>query len=206
MTGSGLVVRAAQGADRRQAIEVLGRAFQVEPVYHWVFPDPGVRARKLAPLLGTFVRHLHAGTRTTEVATVAGTVVGAAVWDRPGAVHPGPLRTMRALPGLLRACGRGLPRLGKLGEKFDEARPDRPHWYLFHLGADPERQGNGVGSALLRAGLARCDREGMPAYLECKPSHLSYYARFGFEAHGEIVVDEALSSRTMWREPTASAT
>ena len=67
------------------------------------------------------------------------------------------------------------------------------------LGVDPDRQGHGLGSALLRAMPPA--RDGLPAYLECKPAHVGYYARFGFAVSGEVVIDPTLSVVTMWREP-----
>ena len=201
-------VREAVSADRTQVSAVLGRAFQVEPVYRWLFPDPRQRARVLTPLMHTFTWQMHHGNGTVEVAAVEGRagiplVAGAAVWDRPGAVALGGLQTLRALPGLLRATGRRMPKLAHLGEVLERARPDRPHWYLFHIGADPDRQAGGVGTALLRARLAVCDAERQPAYLECCDANVGYYRRFGFEVHDTVQIDAELFSRTMWREPGA---
>jgi predicted N-acetyltransferase YhbS len=98
---------------------------------------------------------------------------------------------------MLRAVGRRMPDLVRLGEAVEAARPSVPHWYLSHLGVDPDRQGHGLGSALLRA--MPPTRDGLPAYLECKPAHVGYYARFGFAVSGEVVVDPTLSLVTMWR-------
>ena len=159
---SDLAVRTADPDDHARITAVLGRAFPVDPVYRWLFPDPRVRAQRTGPLIGTMVRHLHR-TAITEVALSDGALVGAAVWDRPGAVDAPGWRIALALPGMVRATGRDLPRLVRLGERLEGARPERPHWYLFHLGADPDRQRRGVGSALLRSMLERCDIEGAPA-------------------------------------------
>ena len=43
MTGPAVTVREATRADRRAVRDVLGAAFQVEPVYVWLFPDPARR-------------------------------------------------------------------------------------------------------------------------------------------------------------------
>ena len=51
----------------------------------------------------------------------------------------------------------------------------------------PERQGEGIGTALMRDGLARADRAGVAAWLETsKAANAAYYERFGFQT----VVDE----------------
>lgn len=64
-------------------------------------------------------------------------------------------------------------------------------------------QSKGVGSAVIRDMLDRCDTEGMPAYLESSnPRNVPFYARHGFEKTGEIVVGkEARTVTAMWREP-----
>ncbi len=48
------------------------------------------------------------------------------------------------------------------------------------VGVIPERQGRGVGSALIREGLDRCVREGHRIVLLL--GHPGYYPRFGFSA------------------------
>ena len=200
---SDLAVRTADRDDHARVTAVLGRAFPVDPVYRWLFPDPRVRARRTGPLIGTMVRHLYRGRVVTEVALDDGALVGAAVWGQPGAEQPDGVRIARALPGMLRAMGRSLPRLVRLGERLEHARPQQPHWYLFHLGADPDRQRHGVGGALLRSMLERCDADGVPAYLECCDANVAYYERFGFAVRDTVAIDDELSCRTMWREPTA---
>jgi predicted N-acetyltransferase YhbS len=64
-----------------------------------------------------------------------------------------------------------------------------PHWYLSGIGVEPERQGRGIGSALMRAGLDRADAAGEPAVLIThSASNLPFYERHGFSA----VVEEDL--------------
>jgi hypothetical protein len=42
----------------------------------------------------------------------------------------------------------------------------------------------------MRSGLARADREGLPAYVECLESLVPYYSRFGFAPTGRIAMPE----------------
>ena len=183
--------------------DVLGAAFQVEPVYRWLFPDPAQRERRLRPLLATMLG-MHRDLGVVQVAEVDGAVSGVAVWDAPGHVEPGARRVLRALPGMLRATRRRLPDYARLGAALDAARPSTPHWYLSHLGTAPALQGRGVGTALMRA--MPPVREGAPAYLECQPANVAFYERFGFTVSGEVVADPTLSLVTMWCEPPPAVT
>jgi ribosomal protein S18 acetylase RimI-like enzyme len=63
------------------------------------------------------------------------------------------------------------------------------HWYLKTLGVARWAQGSGVGSALVRAGLARADAQRLPCYVETSDGrNVAFYRRFGFD-----VVDDALA-------------
>ena len=81
--------------------------------------------------------------------------------------------------------------------------PDEPHWHLFFLGVDPERQGQGVGSALMRPMLERLDREGTPVYLEASTERSrALYIRHGFVCLDEVRLPGGGPPLwRMWREP-----
>ena len=132
---------AGHAADRRAAGHVLGAAFQVEPVYVWLFPRSGAApAPAPAPDHDDGGAPARGGLGVAQVAEVAGAVAGAAVWDAPGKVEPGVRRMSAGRPGMFRATGRRLPDLARLGAMLDGARPTVPHWYLFHLGTAPDLQ------------------------------------------------------------------
>jgi GNAT superfamily N-acetyltransferase len=62
-----------------------------------------------------------------------------------------------------------------------------PHFYLSALGVDPHRQGEGTGTALMQPILDRCDREGLPAYLETAVArNVLLYERLGFAVVEEL--------------------
>ena len=75
-----------------------------------------------------------------------------------------------------------------------------PHWYLAFLGIEPSEQGKGLGSALLRPVLERCDSEGTPAYLETSNErNLPFYQRHGFEVVQQCGIPDGPHFWGMWR-------
>ena len=70
-------------------------------------------------------------------------------------------------------------------------------------GTHKDHKGEGLGSALMRSMLERCDNAGMPTYLEStNPANDAWYARFGFEARGPIPLPAGAPVLTaMWRDP-----
>lgn len=109
---------------------------------------------------------------------------------------------MAVLFGVLRAFGRRLVVAARYQSAALSAYPrDEPHWYLAFIGVDPARQGSGVGAALLRSRLRRCDEEGLPAYLESSnPANVPLYEHFGFQVTGTLELpEEAPVLDTMWR-------
>ena len=80
--------------------------------------------------------------------------------------------------------------------------PDQPHWYLPVIGTQPDMQGQGHGSALLRPVLEICDRTGVPAYLEATTErNRALYARHGFVATAEIRAADCPPLTAMVRRP-----
>ena len=80
--------------------------------------------------------------------------------------------------------------------------PKEPHWYLPLIGVDPPRQGQGHGAALLKYGLAACDRDGTAAYLEStNPRNVPLYQRHGFEILGTIQAGRSPAITPMLRKP-----
>ena len=70
---------------------------------------------------------------------------------------------------------------------LERAAPGCPHWYLPVVGVEPEDQGYGVGAALLRPTLERCDRDRTPAYLVAsQQKNVPFYERLGFPVRDEV--------------------
>lgn len=94
---------------------------------------------------------------------------------------------------IAQSCGDQILRdLNTAVEQMAHFHPAGDLWFLPMIGVDPVAQGRGLGSALLRHGLAACDRDGLPAYLETSnPRNRALYARHGFRDIGVIQAGSA---------------
>lgn len=84
----------------------------------------------------------------------------------------------------------GFSRLSKVlrREKMIKVQhPKGPFCYLWFIGVAPAVQGNGIGSCLMDALLAKMDAQDLPVYLETSvESNIGFYERFGFEVFHQI--------------------
>jgi len=196
-----ITVRKAGVEDIPCLSEVLARAFDADPAANWFCLQDHRRAERMRELFAVSLRRISMPDGEVYTTSELG---GAALWAPPGRWQPGLLRQLRLLPAMARVAGvRHL--IGKLQSMRPvlERHPRAPHWYLEVLGTEPELQGQGIGTALMRPILDTCDWTGAPAYLEtAKEGNIPFYERRGFRVTGEI---EASSGAPriwlMWRDP-----
>jgi GNAT superfamily N-acetyltransferase len=195
------VVERATAADRKPLADVLARAFADDPVWNWLFPDLHNRDRRAGLV---FRAYLYDSLTRGTVLTTPGRE-GAALWKPPDRWKLSNGAILRSLPDLVRAFGRRLPASLEIERKVEAQHPKEPHWYLAVIGTDPVAQGHGIGAALIRQVTERCDRDGLPAYLESsKAENVPYYERFGFQVTGETVLgNDGPTIWFMWRDPQA---
>lgn len=176
-----VTIREAGAGDRVVVATMLGRAFADDPAMSYIFPDAADRAKRLPRLFALLFDSDAVGMRLVSEAADAGTF-----WRPPGQAHVPMAAYVRRLIPVLHALGASLPRAMRLGDAIEAQFPREPFWYLHIAGVDPARQGRGLGGASIRAGLARCDADGVPAYLEtATESNVGLYTRLGFQPTGE---------------------
>jgi ribosomal protein S18 acetylase RimI-like enzyme len=198
-----VTVRKATSTDAPALARVLAEAFLDDPAGKWFVPREQTRLAELERFF-RIVSVERAALPHGEVLTTPG-VSGTALWMPPGSMEAGKLEELIFLAHVARAARGNTRRVLRGLTAMDAVHPHEPHWYLPLLGVSPARQGQGIGSALLRPVLERCDADGMPAYLEAtSPRNRELYERHGFEVREVThLPDDGPPLWCMWREPQA---
>ncbi|MFE3602412.1 GNAT family N-acetyltransferase [Streptomyces sp. NPDC059096] len=179
-------------------IRLLEDAFEADPVTRWVFPEEDSRRKLSGLFFGVFA----------DVALAEGWVdlledgTAMALWLH---VEAGLPEEEDRTPALMREVSDpDNERTELVGRLTGAVHPhDRAHAYLLMIAVSPERQGRGVGRALIESVLERCDRDGVPAYLEASSARSRrLYERLGFDFTGTTVdLPDGPHMWPMWREP-----
>ena len=168
----------------------LARAFAHDPFYTFLAGDAPERSQRMQDGWSGLLRFGSAGL--TETYTTDDHA-GVALWIPPGHGGPSFLDSLRMMPAMARLAGWRRLRLvtnaiGALEERHRHHAP-QPHFYLSALGVEPERQGEGIGTALMQPVLDRCDRDAFSAYLETATArNVLLYERVGFGVVEELTL------------------
>ena len=188
----------AAGAELGPAARVLAEAFVDDPVWTAIGPRwrPHRRLSNRVSFAGILAGSRRGGARI-RVAREEGRVLGATIAFDPGR-WPLSDGSMLWELGWVLAAG---PLPVRRGFRDDRAMRSEhvthPHMYLWFLGVDRERQGQGVGQALLADLHARSEALGLPTFLETGTrENVGFYEYLGYEVLGEIALP---SGPTSWR-------
>jgi len=171
--------------DLPRAAELCARAFARAPHVHHFFPDETGRHRDALEL---FRMRIHYGRLFGEVHVASPDLKGVAVWLPSARASMTLWREIRA--GGIRLYRRvgsdavaRMSRVSAHNEQLREEHAPAPFWFLSIVAVDPECQGRGCATALLRPMLDRLDREGVGCYCEAtEEALLGFYGRLGFAA------------------------
>lgn len=184
-------------ANHDAILGTLTAAFEADPPVRWMYPD---RAEYLAHFPAFATAFAGPAISDDTLVRVEG---GVALWIAPGA-EPDEAALVEVVERSIPA-----PRQAEVFAVFEamgNVHPQEPHWYLPMIGVRPDRQGRGLGSAMLRPVLARCDAEDIPAYLEATTErNRALYARHGFQLIATIEVAGCPPLYAMLRQPARVA-
>jgi GNAT superfamily N-acetyltransferase len=197
--GASDTVIAADAADAGTLSQVIADAFHDLAPSRWLTPDDAGRRQIFPGYFRLFIDHALAN----------------------GVVHTTPARTAVALWLPVGEHGPDLPvgyeeRLAAATDPWTymfrafDAALDRhhpvgvAHHHLALLAVRPDVQGQGIGTALLRAHHARLDHDlGLPAYLEASDQRTRrIYLAHGYADHGSAIrLPRGPTMYPMWRPP-----
>jgi len=176
-------VRLARIDDAPTLDGVLADAFFDDPINVHLVPDEARRDAALRRGMGHVLRQTYlpnGGAWTTDE------LEGVALWAKPGDPKPSALEQLRQLPTFAAAFGRHLPRAMRAFGTVEKRRPSEPHWFLDLLAVRPDRQGQGIGTALVTPGLTEASRTSVPAFLVTSNGrNVPFYERLAFEVTEE---------------------
>jgi GNAT superfamily N-acetyltransferase len=191
-------LRQATAEDVQRLTTVLAEAFFDDPVFGWLMPEDSNRRARLRRYFGIELRHY---TLPRGRVWATSDLSGAALSLPPGAWRAPPHASL--MEG--GAFGIHLSRAARLGAAMEwrhTRKPREPHYYVRDIGVHPDMQGKGLGSALLQPTLERCDRDGLPVYLEASSERsAALYERHGFKLTGELRIGGSPPLRLMLRPP-----
>jgi len=175
-------VRTATPEDLAIIVDTAARSLDAEAMLRWSFGEDWFEER----IRRHFTHYDGENARRGWIRMTADGA-GIAVWIPPDAREEHEAIGPAPPGGEAEILGANAERHADFWRWVGEHEPAEPLLYLSHIGVAPERQGEGLGSALMRDGLARWNHHRAPTWLETsRVDNVVYYERFGFRT----VVDE----------------
>jgi len=178
-------------SELEDAAQLVGRGMRDNPSNIRVFRIPDGEHRSIAmgrffvPVLkGLFQRGLVLG------AILSNRLVGACGMARPGFCQPNTIEKTKILPAAVIGNPITTPLLIlNWAKEWARRDPSEPHWHLGPVAVEPSLQGQGIGTAMLKAFCAVVDSTGTHAYLETdRNENVRLYQRFGFRVVESVEV------------------
>ncbi|WP_432829338.1 GNAT family N-acetyltransferase [Dactylosporangium sp. CA-092794] len=193
-------IRQARPLDLDDVTDTLATAFLGGDLAGWLIPDRNTRQTVYADYFRMWAEHFlqHGQVDATDDADAV------ALWW-PAGNHLD-LDIPDYETRLSKITGEAYGRFVALDMAMHMHHPHgQPHHYLAFVAVQPDRQWQGLGSALLRHRLERLDAEGTPAYLEATgPRSKALYHRHGFRLLYPVDIPGGPELLPMWRPPSGA--
>lgn len=200
-------VRRADRDDRAAVIEVVAAAFARDPAWTFLL---GTDYDRLAPLFAGVLFDIRVGSGGVWVTSDRAAV---AMWEELGDPGEQDVPTIDGDGADLRelwkryrgaADAPAWERLCEYERAIDAARPATPYRYLGVLATLPDRQGEGLATAVMAPEIERADRDGVDCFLETSTMrNRLFYEKRGFT--GVVELHIASGPATWWlRRPAQS--
>jgi GNAT superfamily N-acetyltransferase len=200
------MVQTIEDEDLPMAAAMLARAFRDNPAMVGILKGDDAEKREhiLRTVMLGFAKSVQRDG-VVEVVKEGDSIVAASLVFPPGRFPPsivGQLITAWAV--LSSRIGRA-HRFALADHDMRRKHLHEPHWFLWVLGVEPERQGQGLGSRLLRSLRAKADAERMPCYLETdRKTSVRIYQNHGFDVMSDEVLRGVDTQMWFMQRPRAS--
>ncbi len=180
---AGPVIRQAMPGERSGVMRTVVAAFVEDP--GWAFILGGEYGR----LAAQFVGALFDLRVSVQNVWVTDDLAAVAMWDPPGESDAAAGFAESVWSGYRTMAGEdAFERLTRYREAVAVAFPSEPYWYLGVLATDPERQREGLASAVLDPVLENADWLGIACCLETSTAdNRAFYERRGFTHTTDVV-------------------
>lgn len=187
--------------DVKNASIILGRAFQHDPLMCYLFPDSVHRMNRnrylFEYLLKLGINHGHCYVTSENMEGLIMLFPSTSPYDKLGSqISSGILK------GIMR-IGLGTALRALKYDDFSTIEHKKnitgEHLYLHTLGVDPDYQGNGHSSTLMKYLDTNLNPRNLPIYLETSnPENVAIYEHFGFKLQKESIVPGSGDKVKMW--------
>ncbi len=193
-------LREAKQEDAPLVADILAEAFADDPVMNWMLGGP----RGISRLFSVLTKHVYLKHGFGDIVGEH----GATLWLPASKRFQLSLWRQIELAGCIFSSGGfgAVRRMTTSGDILAATHPRTPHYYLFAVGVRRSAQGAGLGGALVRAGLARADKDDAAAYLEnSKTRNTPLYERLGFKPTGWLPLPQGAPPLLAMLRPAAKA-
>jgi GNAT superfamily N-acetyltransferase len=194
-------IRRASPGERSVVAATVAAAFADDPAWAFILDEDYGR---LAVHFAAALFDVRAGWQNVWVTDDLAAV---AMWDPPGK-SDGARAYRETIWARYRAIAGedALRRLASYNDAVAAASPPEPYWYLGVLATHPERQREGLATAVLAPVLAEADRLGIPCCLETSTAaNRRFYEHRGFTQATAIALPGGPPTWWLRRAPAATA-
>lgn len=179
-------------------VATVAAAFADDPGWAFIFGDEYGR------LAAHFVGALFDVRVASQNVWVTDDLAAVAMWDSPGKSDAAPGYAESVWARYRATAGEdAFDRLARYKDAVAVASPAECYWYLGVLATSPERQREGLATAVLAPILDEADRRGIACCLETSTAdNRRFYERRGFTQATEVVLPDGPTTWWLRRAPT----
>lgn len=177
----------AERQDKAKVVEILCASFRNEPQTQYIIGEGGDKEKRLERLMSYAFEQSMVNGRVhldEDKHTVS-------LWRN----HHSKKMTFKLLQEnmlfFFEFGFKRLERITKMGKAISQHYPDKGEFdYLWMFGTQPNEQGKGYGSALLKPSLETAKAAQRDVFLETSTqSNLTYYAKKGFQVYSQVKLE-----------------